>query len=121
MPEALALQAAEPWGPWDRPALPELPAEALHEGEAPDASPLQWPIRLYQLTFSRQDLAHCQMLPSCSRFAMQAYEAYDPLQATLMTADRLLRDNPAVVLRYPAVRVGERVLLADPPAEHRVW
>jgi putative component of membrane protein insertase Oxa1/YidC/SpoIIIJ protein YidD len=113
---ATVIQAAEPWGPWDRPADPVLPA-ATEEVQ----TPLQWPIRLYQLTFSRQDLAHCPMFPSCSRFAIQAYEAYDPLQATLMTADRLLRDNPGALLRYRPVAVGGRVLLADPPEDHRLW
>ncbi|MDB5098942.1 MAG: hypothetical protein JWM80_3363 [Cyanobacteria bacterium RYN_339] len=118
------IHAADPWGPWDRAPDPALPAEAAHVGEAPGAganAPLQWLIRGYQLTLSGQDLADCPMQPTCSRFAMEAYETYDPLQATLMTADRLMRDNPGAEQRYRSVRVGARTRLADPPADHVLW
>jgi putative component of membrane protein insertase Oxa1/YidC/SpoIIIJ protein YidD len=121
---ALAVLAADPWAPWDRPAPPSLPAEAAHEGEAPGASanaPLQWLIRGYQLTLSGQDLASCPMFPTCSRFAMEAYDAYDPVQATLMTADRLIRDNPGAEGRYRVQALGDRLRLVDPPAEHVLW
>lgn len=120
---ATPARAAD-WGPWDRPAGPGLPAEAAHEGEAPGAganAPLQWLVRGYQLTLSRQDVVDCPMFPSCSRFAMQAYDRCDLVEATLMSADRLIRDNPGAESEWPAVRVGDRVRLADPPSEHTLW
>jgi putative component of membrane protein insertase Oxa1/YidC/SpoIIIJ protein YidD len=112
---------AEPWGPWGAPQAPEPSA---HTGETPDNSaslPFQLLLRAYQLTLSGQDIAACPMLPTCSRFAMQAYADYGPMQGTLMTADRLLRDNPDAHERYPHVRVGDRTRLYDPPAEHVLW
>lgn len=121
---SVAPAQAEDWGPWDRPASTALPEAAAHEGEAPGTSanlPLQWLLRAYQLTLSRQDQVECQMFPSCSRFAMQAYAAYDPLQATLMTADRLIRDNPGATALLHEVMVGEHRRLADPPSEHVLW
>lgn len=112
---------AEPWGPWEAPAEPALPAGV---GETPGNSaslPLQLLLRAYQLTLSGQDMAACPLYPSCSRFAMQAYADYGPLQGTLMTADRLLRDNPGAHERHRLVRVGAHTRLYDPPAEHALW
>ena len=50
-------------------------------------------IRLYQKYISTQDLPVCNLSPSCSRFGMGVIQKYGFFRGTLLTADRLLRDN----------------------------
>ena len=50
-------------------------------------------IRLYQKYISTQDQPVCNFSPSCSRFGMGAIQKYGFFRGTLLTADRLLRDN----------------------------
>ena len=50
-------------------------------------------IRIYQKYISTQDLPACNFSPSCSRFGMGAIQKYGFFHGTLLTADRLLRDN----------------------------
>lgn len=50
-------------------------------------------IRIYQKYISTQDLPACNFSPSCSRFGMGAIQKYGFFRGTLLTADRLLRDN----------------------------
>ncbi|MBO9539599.1 membrane protein insertion efficiency factor YidD [bacterium] len=118
------------WGPWPSADAEErLPASAFHAaegwvGEAQNGSqPFLFALRTYQLFVSSQDVVSCPMYPSCSRFAMHAFATYDPLQAFLLTADRLVRDNPGAHEhgRYPHVHVGEQPKLRDLPEDHRLW
>lgn len=50
-------------------------------------------IRIYQKYISTQDQPVCNFAPSCSRFGMGAIQKYGFFRGTLLTADRLLRDN----------------------------
>ncbi|MBN1754611.1 membrane protein insertion efficiency factor YidD [bacterium] len=75
-------------------------------------------IDLYQFFFSHQDNQECQFDPSCSEFAKQAFEQYDPLQAILMTSDRLIRCNPFAYRYYP---LNSRGSLRDPVEENTIW
>ena len=50
-------------------------------------------IRIYQKYISTQDQPVCNFDPSCSRFGMGAIQKYGFFRGTLLTADRLLRDN----------------------------
>ena len=50
-------------------------------------------IRLYQKYISTQDRPSCNFTPSCSRFGMGSIQRYGFFRGTLLTADRLLRDN----------------------------
>ena len=54
-------------------------------------------IRLYQKYISTQDRPACNFLPSCSRFGMGAIQRYGFFRGILLTADRLLRDNGAML------------------------
>ena len=51
-------------------------------------------IRFYQTFISSQDGDNCPMRPSCSQFGFEALRRYGFFQGSLMTADRLVRDNP---------------------------
>ena len=59
-------------------------------------------IRIYQKYISTQDLPACNFTPSCSRFGMAAIQKYGFFRGTLLTADRLLRDNGMMLhTHYP--------------------
>lgn len=59
-------------------------------------------IRIYQKYISTQDLPVCNFTPSCSRFGMGAIQRYGFFRGTLLTADRLLRDNGIMLhTHYP--------------------
>jgi putative component of membrane protein insertase Oxa1/YidC/SpoIIIJ protein YidD len=59
------------------------------------------------------------MYPTCSAFGMQALGRYGALEGLLMTADRLLRDNPYA--RYPRMPLNDREYLYDPVEDHVLW
>ncbi|HBN08504.1 MAG TPA: hypothetical protein DD435_07595 [Cyanobacteria bacterium UBA8530] len=82
-------------------------------------SPLAFVIRLYQVLISSQDGAVCPMYPTCSAFGMQALGRYGALEGLLMTADRLLRDNPYA--HYPHMPLNGREYLYDPVEDHVLW
>ncbi|NJM14489.1 MAG: membrane protein insertion efficiency factor YidD, partial [Bacteroidales bacterium] len=48
-------------------------------------------IDIYQKHISSIRGSSCQMYPSCSNYGMGVYNIYNPLKATFLTADRLLR------------------------------
>jgi putative component of membrane protein insertase Oxa1/YidC/SpoIIIJ protein YidD len=66
----------------------------------------QGAIDLYQEHLGAQWAFHCDFEPSCSRFAEEAVDAHGLLPGVLMTADRLMRDHPYGVDRYPRDRRG---------------
>lgn len=48
-------------------------------------------IDIYQRYIGPIRESSCQMHPSCSNFGMRVYQSYNPIKATFLTADRLLR------------------------------
>ena len=109
---------AEPWDPWER-SIEERSTEA--EPPARSSLPFMAAIRGYQLVLSNQDAATCPMFPSCSRFSLEAFARYGPLQGLLMTTDRFLRENGEAHVHYPSVQINGRVLFLDPPTERNLW
>ena len=75
-------------------------------------------LTIYQSIFAEQDIQSCQFNPSCSQFSKEAYQKYDPIQATLMTSDRLQRCNPFAYQYYPRDQNG---YLIDKTEDHRLW
>lgn len=69
---------------------------------APPASPLwRWVnlpfialLYVYRLALGPLMGGKCRFVPTCSRYALDAYRAYDPFRATLLTGRRLLRCHP---------------------------
>lgn len=109
---------AEPWSPWDAPGR-----ESVAQTEPPSGASLPFlaAIRGYQLMLSNQDAAACPMFPSCSRFSMEAFARFGPVQGLLMTTDRFLRENAEAHAHYPSIPVNGRVLFLDPPTERNLW
>lgn len=75
-------------------------------------------INVYQAVFSDLDNQICQFDPSCSEFSKEAFEKYDPVQATLMTSDRLQRCNPFAYQYYPK---NTNNYLIDKTEDHKLW
>lgn len=53
-----------------------------------------WLIRFYQLALSPLMVPSCRFTPSCSRYAVQAFEKYNFFKALGLTTWRILRCNP---------------------------
>ncbi|RMF92038.1 MAG: membrane protein insertion efficiency factor YidD [Candidatus Schekmanbacteria bacterium] len=51
-------------------------------------------IRLYQLTISPLFAPSCRFEPSCSNYAIEAYQKYGFFKATLVSLKRIIRCNP---------------------------
>ncbi len=53
-----------------------------------------WLIRFYQLALSPLMVPSCRFTPSCSRYAVQAFEKYNFFKALGLAIWRILRCNP---------------------------
>ncbi len=53
-----------------------------------------FPIRLYQMTFSKWTGPHCKYYPTCSSYALTAIRRHGLLYGGVLAAWRLLRCNP---------------------------
>ncbi|MCB5259808.1 MAG: membrane protein insertion efficiency factor YidD [Candidatus Cloacimonetes bacterium] len=51
-------------------------------------------IRFYQLSISPFLPKTCRFTPTCSTYALQAYQRYNLLKATYLSSWRILRCNP---------------------------
>ncbi|MBR4374085.1 MAG: membrane protein insertion efficiency factor YidD [Treponema sp.] len=52
------------------------------------------PIRFYQVCISPLYPACCRFYPSCSNYALEAFQKYGPVKGFLLTSKRILRCNP---------------------------
>ncbi|MCL2036014.1 MAG: membrane protein insertion efficiency factor YidD [Oscillospiraceae bacterium] len=52
------------------------------------------PIRLYQLTLSRILPPMCRFTPSCSQYAITAYERFGVVKGSYLALRRILRCHP---------------------------
>lgn len=60
-------------------------------------------IRIYQVTLSPFMGGQCRYEPTCSRYAIEAYERFGPLKGSWLTVRRLLRCHPFVKGGYDPV------------------
>lgn len=51
-------------------------------------------VRGYQVTLGPLMGGHCRFHPSCSHYAIEAYQTWGPLKGTWLTAKRLARCHP---------------------------
>ncbi len=65
---------------------------------APRTGPLAWAairmVRVYQVVLSPVLGGRCRFAPSCSHYAIEAYERHGALRGTWLTLRRLLRCHP---------------------------
>lgn len=53
-----------------------------------------WLIHFYQRVISPLKIPCCRFSPTCSEYAVEAYEKHGVIKATALTVWRLLRCNP---------------------------
>jgi putative membrane protein insertion efficiency factor len=70
-------------------------------------------IRLYQCTLGPLMGGHCRFEPTCSRYAIDAYEEHGPIKGTYLTVRRLLRCHPLGGGGYDPVPVNESKWLSE--------
>jgi putative component of membrane protein insertase Oxa1/YidC/SpoIIIJ protein YidD len=70
----------------------------------------------YRTVLSSQDLPVCGFHPSCSRFSQRAIARCGFFEGALLSLDRMIRDHPLAVGRYPAEPGGR--LLRDEPERY---
>jgi putative membrane protein insertion efficiency factor len=51
-------------------------------------------IRLYQVALSPFLGGHCRFYPTCSKYAIEAYQTHGPIRGTWLTLRRLARCHP---------------------------
>jgi putative membrane protein insertion efficiency factor len=54
----------------------------------------RWLIRFYQKAISPYMLPRCRYIPTCSAYALQAFEGFGFLRGLILAAWRVLRCNP---------------------------
>ena len=60
-------------------------------------------VRLYQVSLSRVMGGHCRFQPTCSHYAIEAFETHGALRGCWLTARRLLRCHPLGGFGYDPV------------------
>lgn len=69
-------------------------------------------IKSYQVVISPSKGTYCPMYPSCSNYAFQAFEKYNPIKAFIVTSDRLHRCGHDLD-RYETIVVNEYIRFVD--------
>ena len=74
-----------------------------HNTVRKSAMPLVWLIRLYQRLVSPSLGANCRFVPTCSSYAVEAFQRHGVIRGTLMSLKRIGRCNPLVPGGYDPV------------------
>lgn len=80
--------------PSSLPPVPENGSRALHWVRLAPRMPFVWTMRLYRRFVSPLYGDKCRYYPSCSKYALDAFEVKGAVLGFFMTAWRLLRCNP---------------------------
>jgi len=119
------------WGPWSAgggfPALlspgeAERPAEsaAVAPPEGAASLPLIALIRLYRAWLSPVYGDRCPMVPSCSRYAIDAIGKHGPVLGVVMASGRLMHEADERTFA-PIRKSGDRYLFFDPVENNDFW
>lgn len=77
-------------------------------------------VRAYQLVLSPHLPKSCRFTPSCSEYAVEAFERYGALKGFVLSVWRVLRCNPLGGHGYDPPRwFGEPAPAEPTPEEHR--
>jgi uncharacterized protein len=104
-----------PGSPWRARPSPRLSAVAETR---PEIVTINAALRFFQRVVSPVDGPRCNLVPTCSEFSRQAVRRYGLLVGVMLTCGRLLRDNNSAAGFYRRVRIGDRIVLYDPPEDH---
>jgi len=79
------------------------------------------PIQVFRNFISGADGDRCTMVPSCSKYALEAVRKHGSIIGWIMTCDRLMRCGLDETRHTPPVRVGQRILSSDPVENNDFW
>ena len=60
-------------------------------------------IKWYQKNISASKTTHCRHTPTCSEYAITAYERFNFIKASYLTTKRIISCNPLVKPKYDPV------------------
>ena len=78
-------------------------------------------IRFYQEHLSSVDGNRCPMVPSCSRYAAQAFEKHGPLIGWIMSCDRLVRCGRDEAGISKKIMIHHQEFIYDPLEANDFW
>jgi putative membrane protein insertion efficiency factor len=80
-----------------------------------------FPIRMYQKFISGVNGHECPMMPSCSQYAVEAFEKHGYLLGWIMTSDRLLRCGRDETRLSQTRRKNNETYSYDPVENNDFW
>jgi hypothetical protein len=101
-------------------AAPDYLAIARRPGEGAGTAPFIGLLEIYRRVISPVDGDRCDMAPTCSLYAQQAFQEHGVVLGFLLTADRLLHEAD----ERPRVRtyvLGGQKYYVDPLAANVYW
>lgn len=78
-------------------------------------------IKFYQKIISPAGGDRCPMYPSCSNYALQAFQNHGFLLGWMMSADRLMRENASNPSNYSLTSIKGQLRYYDPLENHDFW
>jgi len=78
-------------------------------------------IKFYQKVISPAGGDRCPMYPSCSNYALQAFQKHGFLLGWMMSADRLMRENASNPSNYSLISIKGQLRYYDPLENHDFW
>jgi putative membrane protein insertion efficiency factor len=94
---------------------------ALSAGKTACAGEKNVLFRFYQNHISVVDGNRCSMFPSCSQYALDAFEKHGPILGWVMTCDRLVRCGRDEAYISPQISVNQEKLIYDPVTANDFW
>jgi putative membrane protein insertion efficiency factor len=110
------VQCSASWQPWDLDK--DVSIKEQYMTSVPQIVTIDT-VRFYQMFISpllRPD--KCNFTPTCSRYSIEAVRQYGAAKGSVMTFDRIMRDNPWAWEGRYEVREGR---LYDPPSSGNYW
>ncbi len=81
--------------------------------------PLEFLIRVYQVTLSAWVGGQCRFYPTCSHYGLEAYRRHGVVRGTWLTARRVLRCHPFSRGGYDPVPLSKAESGSKSPTEGR--
>lgn len=86
-----------------------------------DGNPFLFPIQFFRQFLSGADGDRCSMVPSCSKYALDAIEKHGGITGWIMTCDRLMRCGRDEVRHSPSIGKNHRFFIYDPIENNDFW
>jgi len=101
-------------------AAPDYLAESRRPAEAAAAAPFAMLLEFYRVVISPVDGDRCDMAPTCSLYARQAFQRHGAVLGFVLTAERLLHEADERPL-VRTITVGREKYYLDPLWANTYW